>query len=281
VVFAHSVLPSLYGRLALPLFGARPSFVTVLHCATNDDFSDKYLRSLERLTRWRVDHIVAVSEQGAVAYRRRFGERRPVEVIRNGIEFGRFNSVDREKARAALGVRPQTKLLLQVGRISPVKQQDFSIRALKNLLTAEQCELWLAGLTESSAYAACIREQIAQLGLDRRVKLLGSRSDIPELLAASDLFLMPSTDESQGIALLEALVSGVPIVASTIQAFQFANQLDGVRLIDPSDEAGYLLAARALLKAPRVARSIGEYNIERTAFDYISLAKRLLTGRQI
>src|SRR5579872_3834077 len=128
VVFAHSVLPALYGRVSLPFGSKTPKFVTVLHCGRNDDFSDDtYLEMLERVLRWRTDCVVSVAEGGARSYRARFGNYPPIRTIKNGIELSRFRSTDRSSARTKHGLHADTKLLLQVGRISPLKGQAASI----------------------------------------------------------------------------------------------------------------------------------------------------------
>jgi glycosyltransferase involved in cell wall biosynthesis len=269
-VFAHSALPSFYGRLATSrYFGSRQRFVSVLHA--EDDYAGRPLAWAERLTRFRVDHVVAVSEHAAVNYVRRFGERVPVSVITNGIDIARFASADREAARRRLGVASGVRLALQVGRVCDVKQQQFSLEVLQPMLAAGRAELWFAGLTEDAAYEARLRRQAQDWGLLQAVRFLGSRADVPDLLAAADLYLMPSRYESQGIALLEALACGVSIIASDIDAFSFAREMPGVQLCALRDEQMWRTAAEAMIAAPRVTRDIAKYSIEYTANSYLVL----------
>lgn len=280
VVFAHSVLPSLYGRLSLPFGNRAPKFVTVLHCA-NDNFADDlYLQLLEHALRWRTDCVVSVSEGGARSYRARFGAYPPTRTINNGIDLNRFRSVDRFSARTKYGLHDDTKLLLQVGRISPLKQQAASIELLSTLIEQghRNIQLWLAGLTEDLRYENQLRDMISSRSLENRVQILGSRADVAELLAASDLFLMPSLSESQGIALLEALASNVPILASDIEAFQFARDMKGVSLV-PVQSSKFIEKAKILLAFDeRPFRPLDEFNIERTSDNYLAMAQRLHMG---
>lgn len=271
VIFAHSVLPSFYGRAAQPLFGRRAKFVTVLHDASNDDFAASNLARAECITRWRSDQVVAVSRQGADNYRRRFGGRPPVQVIPNGIHLDRFTGFDRPAIRAQFGLAADQKLIVQIGRLSPVKQQDLTIRALAERMEADNLLLWLAGLTEDINYVESLRRLVTERGLQHRVRLLGSRSDIPELLAASDLYVMPSTAESQGIALLEALASGAPVVASDIPAFDFCRDYDGVSLVEPKSEVLFLAAVRQRLSEGRFLHNIDNYSIHITAKRYADI----------
>ncbi|TCL73786.1 glycosyltransferase family 4 protein [Rhizobium sp. BK251] len=276
VVFAHSVLPSLYGRLPLALMRERPAFVTVLHAASNDDFDGGYLRRLEGATRWLVDSVVAVSDEGAQNYSKRFGPRASVDVIKNGIDLQRFTQLDRARARQELGIEGQRKMILQVGRLAPAKQQDLSIRALERLLKEQDAELWLAGLTEYEEYERQLRAIALELGVAEKVHFLGARSDVPNLLAATDLYVMPSTREAHSIAIIEALAAGAPVLASDIPAFAFADEFDGVRIVGRDDVAGVAGAAEDLLRLnARFDRDLSRFAIERTADQYAALALRL------
>ncbi|MFP3534130.1 glycosyltransferase, partial [Burkholderia sp. SIMBA_042] len=83
-------------------------------------------------------------------------------------------------------------------------------------------ELWLAGLTEDPSYGDALQRLVEQHGLSGKVRFLGSRPDIPALLSAADVYVMPSQREAHSVAMIEALANGVPIVASTIPVFEFA-----------------------------------------------------------
>ncbi|WP_271611310.1 glycosyltransferase family 4 protein [Bradyrhizobium sp. CCBAU 21360] len=279
VVFAHSVLPSLYGRLALPLLQKRPKFVTVLHSATNDDFSGSYFRLIERTLRWRADYVVAVSEAGGRSYKARFGSALPVCTIKNGIDLQRFRSIDRAAVRKSYAISDPTKILLQVGRVSPVKQQLSSIELLSSLVAAGwDVELWLAGLTEDASYEAKLRSVVAEARLAHRVRFLGSRSDVPELLGAADLYLMPSYAEAHSIAFLEALASNVPILASNIEAFRFASGMPAVRLVENGDPSLRKEAESLLSNNARTPRRLEQFDISCTARSYLQLATQICGG---
>ncbi|EJU08910.1 group 1 glycosyl transferase [Sphingomonas sp. LH128] len=268
VILAHSVLPSFYGRMALPFIKAHGRFITVLHSANNDDISTAPAVIAERVLRFRQNAVVAVSEEGQQNYMRRFGDRIPVELIQNGISLSRFRSIDRPTARRKFGLGEGNKLFLQVGRIDDVKQQHVSLRGLAGLLRQGGAELWFAGLTEDANYEADLRELALQEGVLRSVRFLGSRDDVPELLAAADLYLMPSRAESQGIALLEALASGVPTIASEIPAFKFAGKMPGVALVGLGDWEAIGAQSGSLIKLGRFHRDLDQYEINITARKY-------------
>lgn len=271
VVFGHSALPSLYGRFAVGSGAGRAGFVSVLHSAAND-YAAPLFWAAERLTRSRLDHVVAVSAPLADAYRGCFGSAVPVGVVVNGVDIARFARADRGAARRAFGLGDATRLVLQVGRLCALKNQRLSLEALRPLLAAEKTELWFAGLTEEPGTEADLRRMAAEGGLGRAVRFLGSRADIPELLAAADLFLMPSRHEAQGIALLEALASGVPTLASEIPIFGFARAMPSVRLC-AENAAAWTEAARDMLTAPRAVRDLDAFSIESTARAYLEVAE--------
>lgn len=274
VIFAHSELPSLYGRFATGIGSTQVPFVSVLHATTN--FMGGIMRLAEQFSRFRINHVVSVSSIAVKNYQDLFGKQVPTLVIPNGIDIGRFSNVDRKAARARFGLGEEIRLALQVGRICGLKQQEVTLRVLRPWLESGQTSLWFVGLTEDLAYEEQLRNTVQAWGLSERVQFLGGRDDVPELLAAADLYFMPSKHEAQSIAMLEALASGVPIVASDIPAFDFARSLPGVALCRTEVESGYKEAISELLGSSRANRIVSGYSIERTASDYLRLGESLL-----
>ena len=98
------------------------------------------------------------------------------------------------------------------------------------------------------------------------------RSDVAELLQASRVFAMPSRSEGHSIAFLEALASGVPVVASKIRPFSFAADFPGVHLCDPDDTRDYASALVTALREPRSLRPLGGLTLADTAARYLAVA---------
>lgn len=120
----------------------------------------------------------------------------------------------RDVVRAELGAAPEALVLLTLGALVPRKGLDVLIDALVELGKRE-CEplLWIGGDGESRAK---LEKRARKLGLAERVRFLGARRDVADLLAACDVFVMPSRREGLGVAALEAMAAGKPIVASAI-----------------------------------------------------------------
>lgn len=135
----------------------------------------------------------------------------------NAVEYQRFMYYDVEKStvlRSELGIRKGENVLMHIGRFAPQKNHFFFIDVLKNLPENFKYKMLFVGDGE-------LREEfsraIADNGLDDRCMLLGVRSDVPELLAITDLFLLPSTSEGLPVCIIEAQESGVmSIISDTI-----------------------------------------------------------------
>jgi glycosyltransferase involved in cell wall biosynthesis len=277
VVLAHSVIPSAYVRTALL---GRPSLavVSVLHSSSEDDYEHPFFGATECLLKRRAAAIVTVTERAARNYAARFGTRSRIVTIPNGIDLDRFrfDVVARERCRAELGARPTDRVILQAGRFGPVKDQAATIRAFQQLVRRGECvHLWLAGIEEDMAYVTDVRNLCTALKLADRIRFLGPRRDMPALLAAADLFVMPSRQEAHSVAMLEALVSGIPIVASNIQPFVFAAAQPEVTLTETTDDVVFAGALMDACRAPRAVRPVDGYSIKRTAAKYMSLLEQV------
>jgi len=228
----------------------------------------------EKMLTYFADTVVTVSEESIANYRQRVRSHPRIRRIANGIDLSRFReaATRRNALRHELGLEGH-KLVLQVGRLTKVKQQLLSLEAMAPLLKQDpKLLLWFAGLPEEPKYEARLKQAVQESGVSAQVKVLGSRTDVPELLAAADVYLMPSLMEAHSVALIEALASGVPVVASDIATFLYAAKLPGVSLVGPSDGAGLAKAAQSFLAgATRYARDLEAYDIASTERQYRGL----------
>jgi len=153
----------------------------------------------------------------------------------------------RAETLRALGI-PEKRILLNIGRLTEQKNQDVLIRALPSVPSAH---LAIAGDgPERPDYEALA----AELGVAERLHLLGdvTRTDIADLLAASDLFVFPSSWETFGLAAVEAAMAGLPIVAADLPVLREVLSADGstaATFVAPSDVAGWAAAIAACAEA--------------------------------
>ncbi|XXF79106.1 glycosyltransferase [Myxococcaceae bacterium GXIMD 01537] len=147
----------------------------------------------------------------------------------------------RERLRTELGASPETCVILQASRMQSWKGQALHLRALGRLRDRGDWQCWLAGgaqRPEEEAYVASLRRLAEEEGIAERVRFLGQRQDVPDLLAAADVFCQPNEGpEPFGIALVEALGAGRPVVTTRMGAApEVLDAACGV-LVEPRPEA--------------------------------------------
>ena len=158
-------------------------------------------------------HIIALHEAMAEEIKEMFGVDE-VSVIRNGIDLDRFRNVavSKEEKRRQLGIPEDAYVIGQVGRFTYQKNPEFTVMLFNELVKKNKnARLLLIGRGQEEAR---LRNQIRELGLEDKAKMLVSRDDIPELLKALDVFILPSRFEGFGIVLVEAQAAGIPCVVS-------------------------------------------------------------------
>lgn len=196
------------------------------------------------------------------------GVRVRMEVVPSGIDVAHFAAGKRdENLRGRLGVRPGERLLLSVGRLGKEKNLELLLHALA-IASDPSLKLAIAG---DGPHRQALEENARAGGIAGATHFLGvvGREALPDLYASADAFVMPSTTETQGLVLAEALAAGALVVAA--DAPQNRDVLGGAgKLVAPVAEA----FARALCDVP-MARESAEAEAARTA------AQRFAGNRQI
>lgn len=138
-----------------------------------------------------------------------------VTIIPNAVSPETF-MLDRQgttaRVRQALGIPKDCRIILQVGRLDPVKNQRFTLEVARKLRLSDPNFVML--LVGRGTLEAELKRDIEVGGLEANVRLLGIREDIPELLNAADLFILPSLVEGFPVVLVEAQAAGVPCLVS-------------------------------------------------------------------
>jgi glycosyltransferase involved in cell wall biosynthesis len=227
-----------------------------------------------RLTNPLVDRIVCNSDAvSRFTLHAEGASRKKVVVIPNGVDTARFERGDGATMRRRLGLRPDDLVVGAVGTIKKVKGQAVLLEAMRPLFERHAAlRLVLAGEV-TRGYGEELRRQVAQAGLEGRVLLPGVVEEVPDLLAALDLFALPSLSEGMSNALLEAMAAGRPIVAT--EAGGNAECLDGGNaglLVPPGDADALGRALERLIDSPDRGRELGRRALARAQDDY-SLAK--------
>jgi len=208
-----------------------------------------------------------------------------ITTVGNGV---RPDAAQPSSLRAELGLGPEDRLVLAVGNLYPVKGHRHAIEALALLHRDRGAERLHCAIAGRGGLADALRAQAAQLGVADRLHLLGLRSDIAAVLAAADVFILPSLSEGLPVALLEAMFAGCAIVASDVGDVRAA--LDDGRagvLVPAGDARALARAIEGLLEAPGRARELGtrarrrareQYDVTRMVARYVTIYQELLGG---
>lgn len=184
------------------------------------------------------------------------GVRRPIEVVPTGTEPARFHPGDRRAARDALGLPASARLLLYVGRLDREKNLEFLLEAFAAVAArVAGAEFLLVG---RGMREAALREVAARRGIGARVRFAGGvpREAVVRYYQAADVFVFASTTETQGLAVLEAMSVGVPVVAVRASGVEEA-VVDGVTgLLVPEHPGTFAAAVQLVLTDPDLAAKL-------------------------
>jgi L-malate glycosyltransferase len=247
LLHATGVKGTLVARIAARLIGAR----TLLHV---HDLNDPgALSALQRLVARPTDAAVCVSEAvRELTVTRYHVPPGRVCVARNGIPLEMLRSAGaaaRHRVLAELGIEPGRPVLAVIGRMHPVKGHRALLAMLPQIVRSAPRALLLV-IGDGPERAPC--EALARgLGLSGHVRFLGRRGDVPRLLAAIDLVLMPSHSEGLGLAAIEALAAARPVIAFAAGGLPEV-VVDGVngRLVPPGDCQTFAGAVVETLRDP-------------------------------
>jgi len=281
IVHTHTAKAGLLGRMAALIAGnPRPVVVHTYHGHVLEGYfgvvGNRLFRAAEKLLGRVSDRLVGVSDATVadlvrlgVAARERFA------VIPLGLNLDRFLAVERadgQYVRDALGAAPDTFLAVVVGRLVPIKRVDLALRALARLrLDGVPAMLAVVGDGELRKE---LTELAVNLGLTDAVHFLGYRSDIAEIMAASDVALLTSDNEGTPVSLIEAAAAARPAVATAVGGVSEVVSPNTGELAPAGDHLGLAAGLALLANDPALRRERGALAREHVRSRYS--AKRLL-----
>jgi glycosyltransferase involved in cell wall biosynthesis len=286
VVHAHQYTPFFYAALARLRARPAPRVIFTEHGRHFPDIVPARRRVLNRLFFDRLaDRINAVCAFSADALSRNDGFRRDrIDVIENGIDLPRYSPpVDRGALKAQLGLDPARRYVSIVARFHPVKDHHMLLEAFQRVAASRpDVDLLLVG---DGPLRGDLTAQADTLGIAGRVRFMGVRDDVPEMLAASDVFTLTSVSEAASLTLLEAMASRLPVVVTAVGGNPELVRagIDGL-LVPRGDAAATAEAIGALLDDPARAEAMGQsgaarvaevFRLERTITRYYDLYAEL------
>lgn len=231
-------------------------------------------RLLYRAGARHVDGMIAVSEDVAAAVRSSF---RPpagkLITIANGVDLERYaRHVDRKIILDRVGIPGEARVLIVVAKLMPQKGHTVLLRALAPLLD-RHADLHVL-LVGEGPLRGSLMSAIGRLPEAQRVHLVGNRLDVNDLLAASDLFVLPSLWEGLPMALLEAMASGLPVVATKVSgSSEVVIDNETGLLVPPGDAAGLHDAIARMLEDPERALRLAQAGLDRVTRLYSARAQ--------
>ena len=243
--------------------GPAPVVLRTVHHV--DDFTSPSLIECQRQAILEPDRILVVSEHWRDLLRREYGTK--AQVVHNGVDSARFQAADPGQAkelrrRAGAADRP---LILSVGGIEPRKGSDTLVHAIAALKKAGRDPVLAVvgghSFQDYRPYRDRVLASLPGLGLrlDDDVVLVGTVPDaeLPAWYAAADVLAFPSTKEGWGLAILEAMSAGLPVVASDLPVFGEYLTSGRDALLVPVDDAAALAGAlAAVLDDPELAAKL-------------------------
>jgi len=238
--------------------------------------------------RYRVGRVVpvAIAEEVRVTIQRVYGYPDP-PLIPNGVPTDEYAPDPNKRAqwRQAHGIEPHATVLTHVGRFAPPKNHALLIEAFAQTRADTPLYLLLVGGGELEN---AVREQVAALGLQGRVRFLGVRADVADILRASDVFVLSSRWEGNPMSVMEAMAAGLPVVSTAVGGVPELVRAGETGLLVPSEDAAALAQAmQALVDDPARRQAMGaaarqhavaHFDIRHTVRGYEQLYESLLKG---
>lgn len=208
-----------------------------------------------------------------------------IAAIGNGSDPARFRPAEpgedtRARLRAEIGAAPDAPVFVMIGRLVAEKGYPELFGAMK---AAPGAELWVVGERLASDHAQSIEADIraveSDVELARRVRFLGYRADVPELLRAADAFVLPSHREGMPRSIVEAMLTGLPVIATDIRGSR-EEVLDGETglLVPVRDETALGAAIAGLANDSGLRAGLGQAGLRRARALY---DERLVVERQM
>ncbi len=286
IVRTHQYHANLYGRLAAKKTKV-PCVVASVHNVYTRD-RKIHRRVINRYLVRYTDKVVAVSEEVKKHIIKYDGlSEEKVKVIHNGVDVKRFSDANGKRIRSELRISPEVPIVGTIGRLTYQKGQRYLIDALATLkYKFPQLILLIVG---DGPLRNELEDYADSLGTGKNVRFLGTRRDIPDLLSAMDIFVLPSLWEGLVNALLEAMAAGNAVIATDIPPIREIIDTDNIGILVPTENSSSIVASIDLLLHNRLlekdygksakerARSI--FNIDTTVNKYTELFEDILGNK--
>ncbi|MDY0360335.1 MAG: glycosyltransferase [Desulforegulaceae bacterium] len=226
-----------------------------------------------------------VSQEVAKRHKKFLNLKKNIEIIPNGVPFIKASKT-RELIREELYIKPDEIFYLAVGNPRPEKGFEDLIDAASLILKNNKnfkFKVLVAGTLNKSFYFEMLEKKIKEKKLENIVTFLGFRSDTPDLYKAADVFVLSSRSEGMPMVILEAMMSGLPVVATKVGGVPSTIRDTGI-LTESANPQKLSEAMQEIIKnkdelgkkAENLAKK--EYSIDKMTDSYLSFFKKIISG---
>lgn len=281
IVHCHTPVAAMCTRLAC--IGARKRGTKVYYTAHGFHFfKGAPLKNwliyypVEKLCSYFTDVLITINKEDYALAQRKMKAEKIVYIPGVGLDVQKYKdiSVDKVQKRKELDIPENAVLLLSVGELNENKNHQVIIRALAQLGNSN-VHYAIAGRGPKKKE---LEDLARELGLERQVHLLGYRKDIGEICKCADAFCLPSYREGLGLAALEAMACGLPLITSNIHGINdySENSISGYKTA-PTDAEGFAEIIRTMLAEPDAWGKMGLRNMQTVEkFDISKIVPEML-----
>lgn len=263
IVHTHTPIASAIVRIACRNINRTKVFYTAhgFHFFKGASFLNWliYFRIEKVLSRY-TDVLITINNEDYDRAKRKFKAKKVEYIPGIGIDYNKFISirVNRDLKRRELRVPNDSFVVLSVGELNKNKNHRVIIKAISKI-DNPNIHYVICGEGKLREYLMKLSKE---LGIGERVHLLGFRKDIAEICKASDVFAFPSKREGLGLAAIEAMACGLPIISSNIHGIKDYSK-DGITgyTCNPNDLDGFIKSIKNLIKNDKQIEEMGNHNL--------------------
>ncbi|HBE20934.1 MAG TPA: glycosyltransferase family 1 protein [Cyanobacteria bacterium UBA11149] len=272
-------------------------YIQLVHCVTSE-WAKKFEDNLPRLPKiyQNAFSVITVSQENLNLLHQDFKLPENIGVvIYNGKAASYFNPQNiqiRDRIRQELNIPLDGVVCLTTARLDPVKGYQYQLSAIQQLQNSDIWSklyfIWAGG----GNLTLLLKNLSSEMGISKQIKFVGERSDIPNLLDAADIFILPSQYEGMPLAIMEAMAKGKPVIASTVSGIPEELGDTGKLLPDPKIDSGATIQELAntiqeWAANPELRNTVGKacknraeklFKEERMLEDYIEIIEQTLSN---
>ncbi len=251
--------------LGIPALLAKKFFKKpyIVYCRGSDvNLSWRRISLIPKLVLKNADRVIALTEDMRGKIKNIYGK--DSEIIPNGIDTEKFTNLSKDEVRNKLGIKKDEKIIIFVGTLKFVKGIQYLVEAMK-IISKNNPEAKLILIGDGDEREN-LKKFVESLGLVGCINFLGRKpnEEIPEYMVASDIFVLPSLSEGFTVTILEAMASGLPIVATNVSGLpEITKEGENGFLVEPKNSQQLAEKILFLFQDDNLRKKISENNLKK------------------